>query len=44
MSAMSSVALAASPVISDVPEPMTFLLLGGGLLLLGLLGKRFLRR
>jgi hypothetical protein len=40
---MSSAAFAASPV-SDVPEPGTFLLLGGGLVILGLFGKRFKRR
>ena len=27
----------------DVPEPTTFLMLGGGLLALGLLGRRFRR-
>jgi hypothetical protein len=34
----------ASSAISDVPEPGTFLLLGAGLVILGLFGKRFMRR
>ena len=34
----------ASSAVSDVPEPGTFLLLGAGLVILGLFGKRFMRR